>query len=288
MTTLTWRSAIAQILPRWVKGAHQEGNPDPNAGWFGWRAMHVMGIVLDAMGDALNEGLWKAFPGATDDETALALQGSERGILRGPLESSAAYARRLRMWRQSRKRRGNPIELATQLQRYLQPYALHAQIQYDDGTCYTVDPSAYLVDDYQSAGVLTFGTRTWNWDGANDPTRFWVLICGEPDTTPWWSDGLWGDSGLWDDLNTDDGTSTGTVLDPFAAGDTIPTYGSTASHAVIQSVANLVRDMTPPHARCECIVYAFQTADYAAIAPDGSWGDAGSRNPTYIYWEIAQ
>jgi hypothetical protein len=288
MTTLTWRSAIAQLLPRWVKGAHQEGNPDPNAGWFGWRAMHVVGLVIDAMGDSLNEGLWKAFPGAVDDETALALQGAERGILRGPLESSAAYARRLHLWRQSRKRQGNPIELAVQIQAYLQPYGVTVQVQYSDGTCYTVDPGAYLVTDYQGADVVHATSRAWNWDGVNEPTRFWLLLGPATPNTPWASDGTWGDAGLWRDLNTDDGTAVGVVLDPLAGGDTTPTYGSTASLAIVQGLLALAQDQTPPHARCDCIILAFDMTDLAAIAPDGTWGDAGNRDQSYVYWEILQ
>jgi hypothetical protein len=289
MTTLNWRSAVAQLLPRWAKGTRQGGNPDPNAGWFGWRVMHVVGLTLDALGDALNEGLWKAFPGATDDETALALQGAERGIMRGPLEASEAYARRLRRWRQARKRQGNPIELAVQIQAYLQPYPMTVQIQYSDGTCYTIDPGAYLVDDYQGADVVHASTRAWDWDGTDEPTRFWVLLGCVDANTPWASDGLWGGgSEPWNELNTDDGTATGTVLDPLAGGDTTPTYGSTASLASVQGLLALVQDMTPPHARCECIVYAFNASEFAVIAPNGTWGDAGSRGQAYVYWEIPQ
>jgi hypothetical protein len=285
---LTWRSALRGLLPRWLLGKHTVDNDDPNAGFWGTRLHYGIGVVQDDIGTAFHLGLQSSFPGL-GDETALALTGQARGILRGPSESSAAYASRLRFWRQSRRRKGNAFALMEQLQAYLQPFNVTIRIQYDNGVRYQLAPGGYLVgpQGYQGTSFATFSTVAWNWDGATVPTRFWVILEGELGAVPMFSsDGTWATSGLWNDRNTDDGTYDGTNLDSLAGSDTTPTYGSTASYSVVQGLLALIEEWTPPHAQFVCAIYAFDGTTFGDLSPDGTWANAGNRSQNYVYWEL--
>lgn len=281
---LTWRRALTGMVPRWLLGKPTEGSNDPNSGFWGQRLLHGIGVVVDALGTSLHLGLLSSYPGF-GDETALALIGLARGIWRGPTESSAAYATRLRYWRQSRKRQGNPFALMEQLQAYLQPYGMTACIQYDDGTRLQLNPGGFAQapKGYAGTNYAEVTWSSWNWDSVLDPTRFWLILM--PSDALWSNDGEWADAGNWWDLNTSDGSSLGTILDPLAAGDDTPTYGSTASYAVVQGLLSLVEEWTPPHARCDCVILCFDSVSFAALSPNGTWGNPGNRSLDYVYWE---
>jgi hypothetical protein len=283
--TLTWRSALLNLLPRWLKGKRSEGSEDENSGHWGTRLNYALGVVQDAMGDALNAGLVASYPGL-GDAWALALQGQARGIIRGLGETDESYAVRLRFWRQARKRKGNAFALMEQIQAYLAPYRVTLRVQYDDGTRYQLNPGGYLraPAGYAGTGFVEFDSVTWNWDGTTDPTRFWILLC-DTEETLWVSDGIWTDAGYWNDRNTSDGTISGSNLDPLANGDTTPTYGSTASYSTVQGILALVRYWAPPHSTPMSVIYCFDESTFDSIAPDGTWNHPGSRSQDYVYWE---
>jgi hypothetical protein len=280
---LTWRQALLGLLPRWLRGKRVVGSSDPNEGFYGHRISYGIGVVQDAAGTALKLGLMASYPGQ-GDATALALTGAARGILRGPSESDEAYAERLRFWRQVRRRQGNAFALMEQLQAYLQPYGVAIRVQYDDGTRYQLDPHGYLQvsQGYAGTTVAHFDTVTWNWDGTPDPARFWVILC-DTEETLWVSDGTWATAGYWWDRNTDDATWSGTSLDPLTK-DTGPTYGSTASYAVVQGLLSIIADWTPPHANFMGAIWCFDESSFNSIAPDGTWGNPGNRSQNYVYW----
>jgi len=256
----------------------------------GYRVLTCLGAVQDLLGAAyVEEGFKACFPGLGDDY-ALALQGEQRGIPRGLQEPSDAYARRLWFHRQVRRRKGLVWPLAEQLQALLQPYPVVVSIVAGDGgpgvaaTRYTLAANGYQYNgDYIKSAP--FGTavidRTptaWNWGQGVTPFSFWVVLSGHP----WLRDGTWGDAGLWNDLDTNNGDITGAPLDPFGL-DTTATYGSTASLVSVNAVRSIAYDWTPPHARCEGIVLAFDSSFPAPTS--GNWHLPGERDPNFVYWE---
>ncbi len=273
---LKYRFSILSQVPRWLKG------------FWGSRILYAIGLFIDDLGDTIDQGLKFSFPyPGSGPGNALALIGQDRGIIRGPKETDDTYAKRLTYWRLSRRRKGNAFALMEQLQAFLQPYPVKIRIQYDNGTRYTLIPGGwvYAQTGYETApsGTVIFDTHTWNWDGTSNPNRFWVTIY-DTSNSLWNRDGTWADSGFWNDLNTNDGTSTGAVLDPLST-DTTPTYGSTASYSTVQAILSLVTDWSPPHSTPVSVILAFDNTSFDAISPGGNWGNPGNRSLSYVYWE---
>ena len=262
----------------------------------GYRLFGCIGALQDVIGAVyIEDGMRACFPGLGDDY-ALALQGAQRGIMRGLQETCASYARRLWFYRQSRMRKGLAWPLMEQLQAMLQPYPVRVRVVCGDGdrytpaTRYTLAVNGYLANgDYLAPANLTLATidRTpepWYWDDSSGIQRFWVIIEGHP----WLRDGTWADAGVWNDFDTVGGTVGGAPLDPLG-GDITPTYGSTASVASANAVRSVVYDWTPPHATCAGVILAFSSGDFDSINPNsGTWDRPGDRDPKYVYWDALQ
>lgn len=268
---IKYRFAIPSGAPRWLKG------------FWGSRILYTIGLFFDNAGDTLDQGLKYAYPyPGCGPGGALHLIGAARGIIRGPAEGDDSYIKRLIGWRQSRKRKGNAFALMEQLQAYLQPYNQKVWVQCDDGTRYTLAPGGYqYAQDYQSAPVcpVSIDSVSWNWDGTQSLNRCWVILdC----TGLWTTDLTWADAGLWNDYNTSDATITGTVLDPLST-DPTPTYGSTASYSTAQGILQLVRDWQSANATPVSVILSF---DGTYPSPDGTWGNAGNRSLSFVYWDL--
>jgi hypothetical protein len=296
------------MVPRWLKG---NISPNPALIGEGYKLLTCYGTLLDAQGDALTAGLQASFPGYGDDYS-LDLLGQQRGITRGFLESSTAYATRLQFWRQCNRRKGNAWAMMEQVQAMLQGYPVQVRVICGDGTAsnpatrYTLAAGGYVYNgDYLTSApsgtaVIDQTPSNWNW-GFQDPNspfinhnsgtdgdqcRFWVLLYGHP----WTRDGIWTGSGIWNDLDTSDGTSGGTPLDPYQVGqptpDLNPTYGSTASFSSVQSILNVVRQWAPPNSSPQQVIVCFDSTSFNTFTPAGNWNLPGERDPSFVYWQV--
>jgi hypothetical protein len=301
--SISWLDTLLGMVPRWLKGRY---SLDPAQCGDGYKILTAMGALQDEHELILRQGMAASFPGFSDDR-ALDLLGLQRGIVRGPLETSSAYAERLRFWRQTNMRKGSPWVLLEQVQAYLAGYPVEARIICGNGsrghggtgdpaTRYTLAPGGYLYHgDYLSAPngtAVIDGTPTeWDW-GRKDPlspfdeiSREWLLLYGHP----WQRDGIWSDPGLWNDLDSSDNGPLGTPLDPYQAlakhPDRTPTYGSTAAFATVSGLLGVCASWVPPHAKLEQVIVCFDRTTFDTFQPDGTYNLPGNRNPNVLYWK---
>lgn len=187
----TFRDTIRRITPRWLQGR------------LGERLLYTVAVHLDLLGDAVVEAIWRRFPGYLADGPdgdpvrydSLPITGRERRIRRGPGETDAGYALRLRRWLDDHPRRGGPIAMLEQTGAYWAstPTPFRIDLVYRTGRTFTRDPDS---------GVIT-RTHT-NWTPGGDPAQIahWWLFYYWPTTISSdgiWSDpGTWGDGGVWD------------------------------------------------------------------------------------------
>jgi hypothetical protein len=164
-----------------------------------------MGIQLDAMADAVVQGVQRRFPGYKGQYDSLPALGADRRIARGPNESDAGYAARLILWLDSVKghpTRGGPYAMLAQLHGYWQG-AFRIALIYRTGYGFFMglpaDPTL------QPLGTVTRGfifpwTDTTE-DALGTPLAHWTLffewLPGVSNDGLWGDPGLWGDGGLW-------------------------------------------------------------------------------------------
>ena len=261
---VTMRDTLYLLAPPWLRG------------FYASRLLYAFGVHLDAIGDAVVEGVKARFPNATSNES-LVITGRERGIRRGPGETDAGYAKRLRGWWDAHKRRGNPHELMRQVQAFLSPHVVPMAIVNNSGAWYTLSGSG--VPGYTA-------TTAWNWDGdAARWSRFWLILY--PPSTLWTPTDAWGAGDAW-------GSNT------FGNPDTQVTWGSTARLGEVDQIRSLVAEWQAPHSRCQNIIVAWNTSVFRSDQtspplPDGTWHNyakivAGhyvrSRDPSAIYWSV--
>jgi hypothetical protein len=113
-----------------------------------------------------------------------------------------------------------------------------------------------------TSGAITTGAGGWNWDGNDDlSSRFWVLI--------WVPSGLWQDDGTFADegLIEDGGT-----------------IGSTALPDVVAGVQYIIRDQSCENSRHMHTILIFNSAEWDANQPNGTWGTMSNRNVWAEYW----
>lgn len=255
--TQTWRDTFISICPRWLLGKN------------GYALITVLGLMFDLLATALDFGIRSKFPGVNHGMTSLI--GRQRGIKRGPNEDDTTYERRLRYWRQIRRRVGNPYALLEQVQIFFYPVPVHTRLIAHNGTRYTLAPGGwqYTLAGFDPntapAGTVVTDQVTWAW-GTPAVGDFWVLV--------------WVDGGAWpsgvtyaNDLTF---SNAGTVDD----GGTI---GSTASPSDVSGLVETVRLMTPPHANARNIVLAFSESDFNGISPASGWTNPGERSPDFEY-----
>lgn len=235
-----FRQIRTRIAPRWLT--------DGDGGLIGY----ALDVVKDAFVERLRLGLLAKFPdngpnGETAPEDALQAMGRDRRVIRGINETDAAYAARLKLWLDDRRRQGNPFMLMQKLAEYLN----------------SSDPSFRTVDArgnwYSRAAD---GTETsllkqenWDWDGSaigERWSRFWVIVYP---------------NGLWVENSEDYGGL-------FEYGD-VPeeVWGSTTHPTIVSTLRGIVSDWMPAGTRCINIIIALDPASFDPTAPepDGLW-----------------
>lgn len=147
---LTFVGRIRRVSPPWLRRLNAA------------RVMEGIADVLDEQVDRLVQGIKLRFPGAPPrdpDPGALALTGRERRIRRGPGESAATYARRVRIWLDSHRTRGGPYALLEQLYAFFLDWLnVRMDVVYWSGTRRWIDED----------GVITRDSITWSASGPAD------------------------------------------------------------------------------------------------------------------------
>jgi hypothetical protein len=155
---LRFEHAIKVITPPWLQRS------------VGGRVMRAIASVVDAHVDRLVFGVRMRFPGfdpSDIDPDALALVGRERRILRGPRESAATYAARLRTWWDAHRGRGGPYALLEQLRAFFAgTLDVRMDVVAQSGTRYWMDED----------GVITRDAIEWDGDGTGKWARIWVFF----------------------------------------------------------------------------------------------------------------
>ncbi|MGK4001096.1 hypothetical protein WMF31_00625 [Sorangium sp. So ce1036] len=245
MARLSFRETLRRYVPPWLS--------DRPGRTVGFRFLYAIASVLDAGAEVLVQGLQARFPGL-GTPTALPYIGRDRRIVRGPLESDAAYGARLVRWLDYWRAAGNAYVLALALQSFLYPGHPRIRIVTRSGVWYTLEPSGEL--HWHRAEP-----SNWDWDSLTHPERagnwseFWVIAY----PPHYASDGNWGD-----------GTST------WGPGDTFGVQTTTSNIAAIKAI---IQQWKGAHTRCAMFILAYDPSSFdpasppgAPGMPDGRWG----------------
>ncbi len=149
-TRIRFADRVLRACPPWLRRTR------------GAKFMAALAEPLDDLVDRAVEGLRLRFPGELNEE-ALPYLGRDRRILRGPGESAAAYAVRLRRWWGDHRRRGGPYALLEQLAAFWSATPQQIDLLYHSGTRFVLAAS----------GTITRDAIAWDPDG--DPTK-WAQI----------------------------------------------------------------------------------------------------------------
>lgn len=160
---LSFERTIKRLCPPWLQRT------------VGVALMGAIGAELDGLLDRVDEGVRLRFPDALADHAeALARIGRERRIRRGPGENATTYASRLLPWWDEHRVRGGPYALLRQLHAFfLARLNVRMDVVYHSGTRRWAD----------EAGTITRDAVTWDADGSDDWSQFWLFFyVGESDT----------------------------------------------------------------------------------------------------------
>jgi hypothetical protein len=154
-----YRQVVDYLTPAWLR----EGE--------GGAILYVLNLLLDVSSGKLRAGLEARFPSRAG-ESAAALIGQDRGLLRGRTETLEHYAARLAVWRYPRghRVRGSAFALLTQLREY-----------FGGGKAWSIDASGTR-HDIDSDGVESYsygGAWTWDSVAASEWGRFWVGLASD-------------------------------------------------------------------------------------------------------------
>jgi hypothetical protein len=264
---LNFRQYFPFAVPAWLT----EGD--------GGKILHSLAIIKDALVQRARDGLESRYPSRAG-VSALQLMGSMRGILQGRSETDEHYAARLIGWRypKGHRVRGNAFALLDQVCEY-----------WGGVRCFTIDVN----DTWHCRGSASFASTTYSRDAeayeygaglgfadwyTEDHTvhwsRFWVVVCVNPELPEVEAAPDYGDPALW-------GGATGTP--GFAVGLAGWTPGDTTAMRKL---------MRPPWAWRPAasspewmIVQLDDWASGALPAPTGTWvhwssNVAGTQTPT--------
>ena len=126
-----YESWIIRVVPPWLRRTN------------GGAMLRAIAAVADALEDRAVAGVRLRFP--YEDEDALAIQGREKRIVRGPGEEPTIYAGRVQSWRQAHQKRGGAYALLRQWRAYNDADAYDAgtgqviDVLYQSGTMYRLD-----------------------------------------------------------------------------------------------------------------------------------------------------
>ena len=168
-----FRQVYTHLVPGWLS----EGE--------GGAILWTICTLLDLASGKLRAGLESRIPSRAG-ESAAALIGRDRGLLRGRTETLEHYAGRLAAWRYPRghRVRGSAFALLTQVREY-----------FGGGAAWSIDASGTRHDIAEDGTESYSYGGSWTWDSlaASEWARFWVGLS---------VDGLseqpaFGDSALW-------------------------------------------------------------------------------------------
>lgn len=150
----SYLQAFGWLLPPWLLRTE------------GLKFFRALSDVIDDHRDRLVAGIKLRFPGLYTLDGVDKI-GRERRLRRGPNESAAVYAARLRRWWEDHRTRGNGYALLEQMLAYLvdlmdPPYDVVSYL----GVRHTMD----------SSGVITRDTITWGNDETGMWARLWVFL----------------------------------------------------------------------------------------------------------------
>lgn len=156
MARLAFVTGLVRTMPPWLRRTR------------GLRLLEAIGEQIDDVIDRTAEGVRLRFPHhLTPDPGALALTGRERRIRRGPAETAATYAKRIRTWWDAHRTRGGPYALLGQLYAYTVDWLnVPIDVVYYSGMRRAMDV----------AGVITRDAITWGADASGHWARFWVFF----------------------------------------------------------------------------------------------------------------
>jgi hypothetical protein len=171
----TFRDAIREISPRWLRGP------------VGGAMIYSIGALLDNLMDGLRQGVRARFPSPLYSPDALPWIGGERRIRLGLLETDEHYAARLPDWLHKHRLRGGPYALLEQVWEYYAPETFPVELRYASGRRFQMAVDGSVVRDIVS------------WTPPGDPAQWarWWLIYQWPHEIN--ADGIWSDPGVWDD-----------------------------------------------------------------------------------------
>jgi hypothetical protein len=232
--------------------------------WLNDEITQSLVTVIDEHTARARAGLEARMPSRAGDD-ALLLIGQDRRIPRGRTETREHYISRLLGWRYpfGHRVRGSAYGLLDQIRQYWSGGETTSMY------CATIDAKLQRFA-IQASGALTYDHEPWNWDGATNKGRFWVVLRTIPGVSP---GPLIGDPALWD----------GTV-GPDGRGYTIGQYGVTPED--IAAMRELVLGATPwkpAGTRAEHVVLVF---DNTFPVPTGNWQTQINRDPAFRYWSL--
>lgn len=138
---ITYRDRLRE---RWSPPWLQTGNNE--------KLLYAAGMLADVCGDAMVAALAMRYPGLYSYES-LPVIGRERRITRGPYETDAGYAARLRRWLDDHRRRGGPYAMLAQLYAYFAPNGFPITLVYRSGRRFDMAPDGTVTRSI----VPTFG-----------------------------------------------------------------------------------------------------------------------------------
>lgn len=226
------------------------------------------GLPLDIVAGMSGQAAKSGFPELAPED-ALAHIGSDRSIVRGPLEPSGSYRARLLLWLEAWRGAGVGRAMLDQIAAFLTPNAVRLRVWTQLGVVYTREASGVFT-------VERVASDLWNWDNRTDAwARFWVVIYSI-NGVPWTRHGT---------------LVTGGFSQPGV------TWGCTATVAEARSIRGIVDEWKPALSRCQNILVAtdaaaFAPSDTSPPLPNGTWGEfwdtsslSRNRDSRALYWK---
>lgn len=235
--------------------------------FWGSRLMYGLNVSFDALVGWCVSGVKARFPSFASED-GLVVQGVDRQIRRGFNESSSRYVLRLLRWLDDRRSKGTALALMQQLRGYCGDQVA-IRIVNNSGAWHSLSAAG----EY-SYKAPTFPTN-WDWDGNFVKWwRFWVII---------YPNGLWTTSPMFgENIKFNAGHAFGSTMTPGQAADII----------------SIIREWSPPQAKCSHVIVAFDPASFDPSdnsVTDATWAkwyryDNGvavpSRLETARYFEV--
>lgn len=270
------RGTLGTYLPTWL------GNVP------GLRKLFSVLWTVALIGDCLREIAWEgqlaAYPGVGTPD-ALPYIGASRGLIQGPSEPNATFAKRCIAWLSTVATMGSAEGLVRQVQAFLIGQGSLGAGVYP--VVAFVDRAGNMTTANADTSI-TESVVSWNWDQVDG----WVDGSGynpPPVVTAWWADGWL----LIQDPYTHytgftDANWTG-VLGAWNSGD--QTIDSLVPQDTVTKLLKIVDVWKGLHVFVRCIAWV---PSVAGFAPDGTYGNWGAnvlgtqsarRNGAYSYWQ---